>query len=767
MQVPVGAGERRRARAATPRPPTDAAVPLDDDGPPPAPAPSPRRRRSRSGAPRPTTTGSAGWPRAGRRPGSTASSAASSASSGAARRPSSAATYTTAAGIEVPHEATYTPLAGGAISVDETVEIPDELDDLAARRDRPGARARSRGPALVRLRAARDLPGPQARRARSAAGSRPSATSTSRTSARRRTAATPTSAGWSSPTRDDGDRRPDRARRARARSRSRTSAPPTSPRRPTTSTSSRSRRPSSISTPPTAGSGTASCGPDTLPEYRLGPGTYRWAWTVRDLPRPDRCRSRWSPETRELHLHNGRISYVMRVHDNGTLGHLHFGAPLDPGPLVRATSSRPSSPASRTASATRSRSNTRRPGTGDYRIPALTVELRRRLDRPRPRLPRAPDRPRQAGTARGRRPAGDLRRGRRRGRHARGRPRRRPERPRASSSRYTIFRDRPVIARSARIRNGGTDHRPPDRRDERRPRPPRRALGVRPAERRLGAREPRRDPPPAPGPPVGRQRPRRLEPPAQPVHRPAPADDDRGRPARPTASASSTRATSSPRPRSTRSTRPGSGSGSARTRSPGRLEPGAAFATPGGGPRLLGRRARGDERRAPRPLPRAPGARLVARPAAAGPHQQLGGDLLRLRRGEAARDRDGARATSASSCSCSTTAGSASATPTRPSLGDWFVDRRKLPNGLDGLATNGRGARHRVRAVDRARDGQRAEPAVRGAPGLGDRRPGPAADREPPAARARHVTAGGRRPPGRRPVRGARAAPRSRTSSGT
>jgi beta-galactosidase len=32
------------------------------------------------------------------------------------------------------------------------------------------------------------------------------------------------------------------------------------------------------------GLGTASCGPDTLPEYRLGPGTYRWAWTLHTLP---------------------------------------------------------------------------------------------------------------------------------------------------------------------------------------------------------------------------------------------------------------------------------------------------------------------------------------------------------------------------------------------------------------------------------------------------------------------------------------------------
>ncbi|HYX11233.1 MAG TPA: beta-galactosidase domain 4-containing protein, partial [Candidatus Acidoferrum sp.] len=31
------------------------------------------------------------------------------------------------------------------------------------------------------------------------------------------------------------------------------------------------------------GLGTASCGPDTLPEYRVGPGTYRWSWTISPL----------------------------------------------------------------------------------------------------------------------------------------------------------------------------------------------------------------------------------------------------------------------------------------------------------------------------------------------------------------------------------------------------------------------------------------------------------------------------------------------------
>jgi beta-galactosidase len=31
------------------------------------------------------------------------------------------------------------------------------------------------------------------------------------------------------------------------------------------------------------GLGTASCGPDTLPEYRVGSGSYEWSWTIREL----------------------------------------------------------------------------------------------------------------------------------------------------------------------------------------------------------------------------------------------------------------------------------------------------------------------------------------------------------------------------------------------------------------------------------------------------------------------------------------------------
>jgi beta-galactosidase len=34
------------------------------------------------------------------------------------------------------------------------------------------------------------------------------------------------------------------------------------------------------------GLGTASCGPDTLAAYRIGPGTYRWTWSLLPFPQP-------------------------------------------------------------------------------------------------------------------------------------------------------------------------------------------------------------------------------------------------------------------------------------------------------------------------------------------------------------------------------------------------------------------------------------------------------------------------------------------------
>ena len=283
MQVPVGAGPA--ARPAEPAADTDAAVPLDDDGH----LRHPRLRRSpdprRCGAPRPTTTGSAGWRRAGPRPGSIASSAASSASSDAAPRPSSAAIYTTAAGIEVPHEATYTLLAGGAISVDETVELPDALDDLPRVGTVLELATGPRGPALVRVRAARDVPGPKARRARSAR--------------------------WDSSVGDQYVpyiRPQENGGHADVRWLEVTLTTDEStgirieldaPRQVSVThlrAADLAAATHDIDVVPVAetivhldaahrGLGTASCGPDTLPEYRLGPGTYRWAL---DPPRPTR-----------------------------------------------------------------------------------------------------------------------------------------------------------------------------------------------------------------------------------------------------------------------------------------------------------------------------------------------------------------------------------------------------------------------------------------------------------------------------------------------
>ena len=150
-------------------------------------------------------------------------------------------------------------------------------------------------------------------------------------------------------------------------------------------------------------------------------------------------------------------------------------------------------------------------------------------------------------------------------------------------------------------------------------------------------------------------------------------------PARSTASASSTRATSSPRPRSTRSTRPGSASASSPETFAWTLEPGDAFATPGGGPRLLGCRAR---RRCATPTTGSTGTGWRAAPGATA-------------RGRSS-STTGRRPTSASTRpSCVEIATSARDLGVelfvlddgwfgardygRPSLGDWFVDRRKLP----------------------------------------------------------------------------------------
>ncbi len=81
----------------------------------------------------------------------------------------------------------------------------------------------------------------------------------------------------------------------------------------------------------------------------------------------------WLPATREFHLHNGSITYVMRVHEAGALGHLYFGGSLAPGrsyahlePLeFTGFSNRVGDPVPLEYPTT---------GSGDDRVPALTIE---------------------------------------------------------------------------------------------------------------------------------------------------------------------------------------------------------------------------------------------------------------------------------------------------------------------------------------------------------------------------------------------------------
>jgi alpha-galactosidase len=81
----------------------------------------------------------------------------------------------------------------------------------------------------------------------------------------------------------------------------------------------------------------------------------------------------WREDDRQLHLANGLLSNVLVVHENGAFGSLHFGAPLATGRSYRHVLSRPF------------RGFTNRlgdpvalelptPGSGDFRIPGLVVE---------------------------------------------------------------------------------------------------------------------------------------------------------------------------------------------------------------------------------------------------------------------------------------------------------------------------------------------------------------------------------------------------------
>jgi alpha-galactosidase len=159
----------------------------------------------------------------------------------------------------------------------------------------------------------------------------------------------------------------------------------------------------------------------------------------------------WTAETRELHLRNDRISYVLAVLENGALGQLYLGPALARGSSYRhlvpdefhGFSNRLGDPVALEYPTA---------GSGDYRVPAITVEhpdgstvldLRyagHRIVRGKPAVAGLPttyvEDDDEATTL-----AVDL-----------------LDQPTqtAVTLSYTIFRDVPAIARSARIRNGGS-----------------------------------------------------------------------------------------------------------------------------------------------------------------------------------------------------------------------------------------------------------------------------------------------------------------------
>ena len=80
----------------------------------------------------------------------------------------------------------------------------------------------------------------------------------------------------------------------------------------------------------------------------------------------------WREADRQLHLTNGHLSYVLAIHERGALGLLHMGAPLATGRSYRHLAVRPFRGfANRLGDPVALECPT--PGSGDYRVPGLVV----------------------------------------------------------------------------------------------------------------------------------------------------------------------------------------------------------------------------------------------------------------------------------------------------------------------------------------------------------------------------------------------------------
>ena len=154
---------------------------------------------------------------------------------------------------------------------------------------------------------------------------------------------------------------------------------------------------------------------------------------------------------REFHLRNDQLSYIVRVHDNGAVGHLYFGPALAPSrsyahlapASFRGFDNRLGDPVALEYPTT---------GTGDYRVPAIVVEhpdgstvlelavAGHRLSAGKPTIPGLPATYAEADDEAETieidlvdAPSGLV-----------------------VTLVYTIFRDLPLVARSVRFRNGGS-----------------------------------------------------------------------------------------------------------------------------------------------------------------------------------------------------------------------------------------------------------------------------------------------------------------------
>jgi alpha-galactosidase len=81
----------------------------------------------------------------------------------------------------------------------------------------------------------------------------------------------------------------------------------------------------------------------------------------------------WDADARQLHLTNGKLSYILGVHDNDALGLIHFGSPLAAGRSYRHLLPKPFSGfANRLGDPVALEYPT--PGSGDFRVPGLVVD---------------------------------------------------------------------------------------------------------------------------------------------------------------------------------------------------------------------------------------------------------------------------------------------------------------------------------------------------------------------------------------------------------